>query len=238
MLHRVQKIISEMGVMSRRAAEEAIRSGRVSVNDKIIQLGAKADPETDKIILDGVMLGHKNCEKLYIVLNKPKGYVTTLSDEKGRKSVIDLCEGISSRVYPVGRLDMYSEGLLLLTNDGEFAYKVTHPKFNIPKTYSLTVKGKNPSISILQLSEPMTIDGYRLRPAILENISIDHSQASFSITVFEGRNRQIRKMCDSASLRVVSLKRISEGPVQLGDLKPGKWRYLSEKELSSFGEYF
>jgi len=228
MTDRLQKIISAAGLMSRRTAEEYIKAGRVSVNGILAQLGDKADPERDTILVDGKALPTGN-EKVYIMLNKPKGYVTTMSDEKGRKCVTELVRRAGARIYPVGRLDMYSEGLLIMTNDGEFANKLMHPKHNISKTYMTWVSGENIERSVELLRKPMEIDGYTVCAQKVERAEKD----VLSITIGEGRNRQVRKMCEQAGLKVTRLCRISEGAVSLGELEPGKWRYLTREEIDS-----
>ncbi|MDO5311723.1 MAG: pseudouridine synthase, partial [Clostridia bacterium] len=171
-------------------------------------------------------------DKIYIMLNKPKGYVTTMSDEKGRKNVSELVTDVPARVYPVGRLDMYSEGLLLMTNDGEFANRMMHPSHNVNKTYMTWVQGEDIGMAVEYLREPMDIDGYITSPAEVGIMDIFPGGAALSITIHEGRNRQVRKMCELVGLRVTKLKRISEGGIELGDLKSGKWRRLTADELS------
>ena len=232
MSDRLQKIISASGLMSRRAAEEAIASGRVSVNGLTASTGDKADPDKDRICVDGIALPSAG-DKIYIMLNKPKGYVTTLSDEKGRKNVSELVKDIGSRVYPVGRLDMYSEGLLLFTNDGEFANRVMHPAHNIDKTYKTWVEGEDIGEAVEYLRGPMEIDGYITRPAEVSFEELYSNGAVLLITIHEGRNRQVRKMCEAVGLRVKRLVRISEGGLALGDLRTGTWRYLTDKEIET-----
>ncbi len=230
MTERIQKLISASGLMSRRAAEEAIASGRVTVNGLKAGLGDKADAENDRILVDGKPLP-KNRNKVYLMLNKPRGYVTTLHDEKGRKNVTELVRDVGVRVYPVGRLDMYSEGLLLLTNDGDFSNRVMHPGYELSKVYRTWVTGGNIEKAVKQLRRPMEIDGYTIRPAGVEIIQGFPGGALLSITIREGRNRQIRKMCEQAGLKVTRLVRVAEGELQLGDLKSGCWRYLSAEEV-------
>ena len=230
MTERLQKIISASGLMSRRAAEEAISSGRVTVNGVKAGLGDKADPAFDRIAVDGRPLP-KSEAKLYIMLNKPRGYVTTLRDEKGRKNVTELLQGLGVRVYPVGRLDMYSEGLLLLTNDGEFANRVMHPSHEVSKTYRTWVTGENPEKAARNLRRPMEIDGYTIRPAGVDIEQCFPGGALLTITIREGRNRQVRKMCEQVGLKVTRLVRIAEGGLQLGDLKSGCWRHLTAEEV-------
>ena len=232
MKDRLQKIISASGLMSRRAAEECITAGRVSVNGVLAVLGDKADPETDTILLDGKLLPSSG-DKIYIMLNKPKGYVTTMKDEKGRKNVTELVKELGSRVYPVGRLDMYSEGLLIMTNDGDFANRLMHPSHNIDKTYETWVSGEDIGFCVELLRQPMEIDGYVISPADVYISELKPGGAVLMITIHEGRNRQVRKMCELAGLKVTRLRRISEGSLELGELKTGKWRHLTQEEIDS-----
>lgn len=231
MSERLQKIIASAGLMSRRAAEECILAGRVTVNGETAQLGCKADAEKDTIRIDGTPLPPSG-EKIYIMLNKPRGYVTTMSDEKGRRNVTELVSGVGARVYPVGRLDMYSEGLLVMTNDGEFANTLMHPSHNIAKTYHTWVRGENIEEKLALLRQPMQIDGYTTRGAGVELLGAWKDGALLSITIREGRNRQVRKMCAQAGLKVTRLCRVSEGGLELGSLESGKWRRLNPEELS------
>lgn len=231
MKERLQKIISASGLMSRRAAEELIAAGKVSVNGVTASLGDKAEAETDKILVDGKGLPSAG-EKIYIMLNKPRGYVTTLSDEKGRRDVSQLVKELGTRLYPVGRLDMYSEGLLIMTNDGDFANRLMHPSHEIDKCYHTWVKGEDIGWAVELLRCPMEIDGYVTRPARVDILEIKGEDALLSVTIHEGRNRQVRKMCEAAGLKVTKLVRVSEGGVELGALKSGKWRRLTEEELA------
>ena len=230
MKERLQKIISASGLMSRRAAEELIAAGKVSVNGVTAALGDKAEAGVDQILVDGKALPSAG-EKLYIMLNKPRGYVTTLSDEKGRKNVTELIKELGTRLYPVGRLDMYSEGLLLMTNDGDFANLLMHPSHEIDKCYHTWVKGEDMGWAVELLRCPMEIDGYVTSPAEVNILELKGEEALLAITIHEGRNRQVRKMCEAAGLKVTRLMRVSEGGVELGTLKSGKWRRLTEKEL-------
>ena len=227
MEERLQKILSARGVASRRKAEELIKEGQVSVNGVRASLGDKADPDKDVIKVHGARLPGMG-DLVYIMLNKPKGFITSLSDEKGRPTVMELVSDLGVRVYPIGRLDFDTEGLLLLTNDGEFANLVAHPSNNKEKTYLVTVEG-NTERALNILREPMIIDGYKIRPAKVTLTAPD----KLTIKIHEGRNRQIRKMCNFAGLKVISLKRIAIGDVQLGRLKSGTWRFLTEQELNS-----
>ena len=229
MAERIQKLISEAGLMSRRAAEQAILAGRVLVNGEAAELGRRADPETDEILVDGKRLVPAE-RKVYLMLNKPRGYVTSLHDEKGRRCVEELVRGVGVRVYPVGRLDLNSEGLLLLTNDGEFANRVMHPSHEMDKCYHTWVKGEDIPGAVAILQSPLEIDGYRIRPAKVEIQRETPDGAVLSVTIHEGRNRQVRKMCEQAGLKVTRLLRVSEGGLSLGDLRPGCWRELSEEE--------
>ena len=225
MTERLQKILSARGVASRRAAETMIMDGRVTVNGTVAALGQTADPEKDEILLDGKPLP-SGSEYVYILLHKPRGYVTTLSDEKGRKTAAQLVADCGIRVYPVGRLDMDSEGLLLFTNDGEFANRLMHPKHEVQKTYLTWVEGFS-EVSLEKLKQPITLDGYRIRAPKVRVVK----PGLLEITIHEGRNRQVRRMCDAAGMRVTRLKRIREGNLSLGDLPLGKWRYLTEEEV-------
>ena len=227
MTERLQKILSARGVASRRAAEAMIMDGRVTVNGIVAGLGQTADPQIDEILLDGKPLP-SGSEYVYILLHKPRGYVTTLSDEKGRKTAAQLVADCGIRVYPVGRLDMDSEGLLLFTNDGEFANRLMHPKHEVQKTYLTWVEGFSEA-SLEKLKQPITLDGYRIRAPKVRVVK----PGLLEITIHEGRNRQVRRMCDAAGMRVTRLKRIREGNLSLGDLPLGKWRYLTEDEVKS-----
>lgn len=230
MTQRIQKILSERGVCSRRKAEVYITEGRVSVNGIVAQLGDAADPDIDKILLDGNPIPSMQ-KPVYIMLYKPRGYVTTLSDEKGRQNAAELVADCGVRVYPVGRLDMDSEGLLIFTNDGEFANMLMHPKHEVNKTYLVTVTDYSPD-RLDKLSQPVVLDGYTIKKPDVKLIrTLSGGQAVLSVTIHEGRNRQVRRMCDLAGMAVTRLTRISEGGVKLGKLKPGAWRYLTDAEV-------
>ena len=231
MQERIQKLISAAGLMSRRAAEQALTEGRVTVNGMLAALGEKADIDIDEICVDGKRIPSTN-SKVYIMLNKPKGYVCTLNDEKGRRNVTELVKALGQRVYPVGRLDMYSEGLLLMTNDGDFANRVMHPSNNVSKTYLTWVEGEDIGLAMEYLRYPMEIDGYVISPAEVELHELNSQGAVLAITIHEGRNRQVRKMCDAVGLKVKRLLRIREGNLELGELKSGTWRFLSEEEIA------
>lgn len=229
MKERLQKILSARGVASRRKAEDMIQTGQVSVNGIPAKLGDTADPETDEILINGKPLP-KQEQYIYILLNKPRGYVTTLSDEKGRPNAAQLVADCGVRVYPVGRLDMDSEGLLLFTNDGAFANMLMHPKQEVKKTYEVWVTGYHPGAEIL-LSRPINLDGYTIRPPRIKLIRADGQKAKFLVTIHEGRNRQVRRMCEAAGMHCTRLRRVREGSLSLGDLPLGKWRYLTEVEI-------
>lgn len=231
MKERLQKILSARGIASRRKAEEMIQAGLVTVNGTLAQLGDAADPETDEILVNGKPLP-KQESYIYILLNKPRGYVTTLSDEKGRPNAAQLVADCGTRVYPVGRLDMDSEGLLLFTNDGDFANRLMHPKQEIPKTYETWVTGYRPG-SEIQLGKPITLDGYTIRPPKVKLLRAEGQKAKLLVTIHEGRNRQVRRMCEAAGMHCTRLRRIKEGSLSLGDLPLGKWRYLTAEEVAA-----
>ena len=227
MAERLQKLISAAHLASRRAAEQMILDGRVTVNGLTAELGQTADPAVDVILVDGKPLT-LSAQKVYIMINKPRGYVTTLSDEQGRRTVAELVEDVGVRVFPVGRLDLNSDGLLLLTDDGALANALMHPAHEVDKTYRTEVEGDiDAALPILRSS--LEIDGYRIRPAEV----VIEGNGVLNITIHEGRNRQVRKMCEKASLRVRRLTRIAEGPLRLGELPVGKWRYLTENEIKT-----
>lgn len=229
MAERLQKWIAQTGVCSRRQAEDLIREGRVSVNGAPAVLGQSVEPEHDRILIDGTPI-HEVEQKTYIMLNKPRGYVTTTSDEKGRKTVMDLIDDLNVRVYPVGRLDMFSQGLLLLTNDGELAKRLTHPSHDAEKQYQVRVTGDvKKALPILR--GKMSLDGRPLKPRNIRLLSESEDSALLLFCISEGRNRQIRRMCELAGLRVVRLRRIAEAGLRLGNLPEGEWRYLTQEEL-------
>ena len=230
MTERLQKILSARGVASRRAAEEMIKDGRVTVNGVLAALGQTADPQVDQILVDGKLLPDPQ-GNVYILLHKPRGFVTTLSDEKGRPDVAQLVADCGVRVYPVGRLDYDSEGLLLLTNDGAFAQRLMHPKHEVDKTYEAWVTGHHPGCPAL-LRRSIELDGYRIRQPEVKLLWEDGQKAKYLITIHEGRNRQVRRMCSAAGMQVTRLRRIGEGKLRLGDLPKGKWRYLTEEEIA------
>ena len=231
MEERLQKIIAAAGLTSRRAAEELIAAGKVRVNGAVASLGDKADAARDRITVDGKSLAPPE-EKVYIMLNKPRGYVTTLKDEKGRRTVAELVSGPGVRLYPVGRLDMNSEGLLIMTNDGELAERMMHPRGGVEKCYRTTVTGEDVPAAAEKMKESMLIDGYRTRGARVEIERLTDKGGVLLVTIGEGRNRQVRKMCEQVGLRVTRLCRISEGGLKLGNLRSGEWRELTRAEIA------
>lgn len=229
---RLQKFISEAGIMSRRAAEEEIKKGNIKVNGARAELGQKIDDERDVVEYRGKIIS-ADSHHIYIMLNKPAGYVTTMSDEHARKCVAELVSDVPERVYPIGRLDRESEGLLLFTNDGEFANRMMHPRYHKPKIYHVKIRGKVEPEKVAALSRPMKIDDYITKPANVSVVTLKEDYTVLAIELFEGRNRQIRKMCEQVGLFIMTLRRISVGNVKLGDLRPGKWRYLTKSEVAS-----
>ena len=230
MRERLQKILSARGLASRRKAEQMIQNGAVTVNGVTAALGDSADPELDRICVNGQPLPTGQ-RFVYILLNKPRGYVTTLSDEKGRPNAAQLVADCGTRVYPVGRLDMDSEGLLLFTNDGAFANALTHPKQEVEKIYEVWAVGYAPG-GEEKLSRPIVLDGYRICPPKVLLLSVNGAKAKFRVTLHEGRNRQIRRMCEAAGMRCTRLRRIQEGSLRLGNLPCGAWRYLTPEEVA------
>lgn len=226
MEERLQKILSARGVASRRAAEAYLEAGRVTVNGHPAKVGDRADPERDEIRVDGRPLPSLE-RRTYVMLNKPRGYVTTLSDEKGRRTVAQLVEGCGARVWPVGRLDLDSEGLLILTDDGALTQNLLHPSHEVEKEYHVWVEGDVAS-ALPVLRGPLSLDGVPLHPARVEVLG----PGQLSVTIHEGRNRQVRRMCAAAGLKVRRLRRVREGSLTLGDLKVGCWRHLTEDEIS------
>ena len=229
MEERLQKLLSAAGVCSRRTAEGYITAGRVTVNGLPAVLGQRADPERDEIRLDGRLLGTK-APSVYLMLNKPRGYVTTLSDEKGRPTAADLVKGCGVRVYPVGRLDLNSEGLLLMTNDGELAQRMTHPSHEVSKTYRVSVSGMVEGAAE-RLSALRDLEGEAIRPARVSVLKTGGKTAELSVTIHEGKNRQVRRMCAACGLTVRRLCRVREHTLALGTLPSGSWRYLTEEEI-------
>ena len=229
MTERLQKILAARGICSRRKAEDMIHAGRVSVNGEIASLGQAADPEKDTILLDGKPIPTAD-DRVYIMLHKPRGYVTTLSDEKGRPNVTQLVQ-CGTRVYPVGRLDMDSEGLLLLTNDGELANRLMHPSGKVNKTYEVWIRGYRSGGERL-LERRIVLDGKKISAPTVQLLSAQSEQAHLLITIHEGRNRQVRRMCQAAGMYVTRLRRIAEGDLTLGDLQKGHWRFLTDDEIA------
>ena len=227
---RLQKHLAECGIASRRKAEELIAAGKVKINGHIAEIGAKVDPKRDKVTVRGKAVVPVN-EKVYIMLNKPRGFVTTMSDELGRKTVSDLVADAQARIFPVGRLDRDSEGLLIMTNDGDFANKLTHPSSHVNKTYRVTVKGVAEEEQILQMKEGIVLDGRKTLPC---DCFVAERKPDRTVLIFvlnEGRNRQIRRMCEAVGLEVLRLKRTEIAGVKLGMLPQGKWRPLNEREM-------
>lgn len=233
---KVQKYFSDCGVMSRRAAEEAIKKGFVRVNGEVVSEGERIIPGVDLVEYNGVPVIPSADKKTYVLLNKPRGFVTTLSDEKGRRTVAELVASVGTRIYPVGRLDMDSDGLLLFTDDGELTNKLTHPRHEIPKIYHVTVSGKVSREKIDALSSPMIIDGYKILPVKTRVIDEGVSSSTLEMTLYEGRNRQIRKMCQQQNLKITRLCRVAIGNIRLGSLAVGKWRYLTPAEVAYLKE--
>lgn len=228
---RLQKFIADAGLMSRRAAEAEIEAGNVSVNGHVATVGTKVDPRDDRITYRGKTVRLEKRKHIYIMMNKPRGYLSTTSDDRGRKCVTDLLEGVDARVYPVGRLDMISEGMLLLTDDGVLKNRLTHPSHTIGKVYRVKVAGSVSEGQHALLSSAMEIDGYVIKPVDVVIQSEDESGTVLKMTLFEGRNRQIRKMCEQAGLTVKRLSRVSIGNLKLDGLAVGKWRYLEDSEV-------
>jgi len=236
MEERLQKLISACGLTSRRSAEEWILQGRVTVNGRTAQLGDRANLEQDEILVDGHLL-QQGSRRTYLMLNKPRGYVTTLSDEKGRKTVADLVAGCGARVWPVGRLDLDSEGLLLLTDDGALTQQLLHPSYEIEKEYLVWVTG-DVRKALPVLSMPMELDGDQLSPALVKRGRTSGVVTQLSVTIHQGKNRQVRRMCAKAGLEVLRLKRIREGKLLLDrTLKPGQWRELTADEVALLREH-
>lgn len=239
---RISKYFTDCGIMSRRAAEKQIQDGKVFVNGAPATLGQKVDPDTDIVEYNGRQICLPTDEKICIMLNKPRGIVTTASDEKGRTDVTELCrdvkdsDGRSVRLYPVGRLDMDSDGLLLLTNDGELANKLTHPRHSIPKIYHVTVTGVLNNTEVSRLGAPIIIDGRETSPVTVKKLSQNGENTCVQFELYEGRNRQIRRMCEACGVKIQKLSRVAIGNLSIGDLPVGKWRKLTGKEIKYLRE--
>jgi 23S rRNA pseudouridine2605 synthase len=231
MTERLQKVMAEFGVASRRKCEEMIAAGKVKVNGYLItEPGTKVDKEKDAIEVDGKIIKCSE-SRVYILLNKPVGYITSAKDQFGRPTVLDLLKGISVRVFPIGRLDYDTEGLILLTNDGDLTYRITHPKHNIDKTYRALIDGEAGTNDIENFKNGIAVEDYVASPAKLEIIRHIKGNSIVDITIHEGKNRQVRKMCAAIGHEVIWLKRIKIGKIELGELKIGEWRYLSDAEV-------
>ena len=228
---RLQKFMADAGIMSRRAAEEEIKNGNVSINGHVAELGSKVDPASDLVTYRGKRIIHEKRKYTYILMNKPRGYLSSTSDDRGRKCVTDLIDGVSARVYPVGRLDLISEGILLLTDDGELKNRLTHPSHTIPKVYRVKVGGSVTQEQYDILTSALEIDGYTIKPVEVVVASEDDTGTVLKMTLYEGRNRQIRKMCEAADLTVKRLSRVSIGKLKLDGMPVGKWRYLTDEEV-------
>lgn len=229
---RISKYFTDCGVMSRRAADAAVSAGEVKINGITAELGQKVTPGVDKVTWKGkpVVMPRDN-RKVYVMLNKPRGYVTTLKDEKGRPTVIELVKDVGTRLYPIGRLDMDSDGLLILTNDGDLANRLAHPKHDVSKVYYAYVDGNVTTEQLTGLCRPIEIDGKLTAPAAVRKAGYTEYHTVLEVTIHDGRNRQVRRLCEREGLVVRKLTRISEGPLQLGNLDEGKWRHLNAKEL-------
>lgn len=229
---RIQKVLSEQGIVSRRKAEEWIEQGKIKVNGRPASLGQKINPNRDVVTIDGERVYfQKSSQKYYIMLHKPHGYVTTMNDELGRKCVAELVEDVPERVYPIGRLDKDSEGMLLFTNDGDFANLIMHPSHHVSKTYRVTVRPDISDAQVIQLSTGVVIDGKKTSPAHVTVLEKAPGRVVLQVVIYEGRNRQVRKMCEAVGLEVARLKRTAIGPLKLGMLAPGKWRELRPGEI-------
>lgn len=231
MRERLQKLIARAGVCSRRSAESLLTAGRVTVNGVAAHLGDKADADTDVIAIDGTAIAFAE-PSVYLMLNKPRGYVTTLRDELGRTTAAELVADCGTRVFPVGRLDKESEGLLLFTNDGALMQAMTHPSHQVDKTYEVTVTGQLEGAAD-RLSAVTELDGEPIVPAQVEIMERREGQALLRVTIHQGKNRQIRRMCAQVGMQVTRLRRVSEDALTLGDLKPGQWRYLTDAEVAA-----
>lgn len=230
---RLQKYLANNGILSRRKAEEAILEGKVVVDGKIVtELGTKINPNINKVEYEGMLVKNEE-DKVYVLLNKPIGYVTTVKDQFNRDIVTDLIKGVKVKLLPVGRLDMYTSGALILTNDGDFIYRVTHPKHEIEKTYNVTLRGIIENTGVEELEKGVKIEDYITKPAKVKILKIDNEKniSRIQITIHEGKNRQVRKMCEAVGKKVLALHRAKIGSLDVKDLKVGEWRYLTKKEI-------
>ncbi|MDI6706359.1 MAG: pseudouridine synthase [Bacillota bacterium] len=235
-MERLQKFMARCGVASRRRCEEIIEEGKVKVNGKTVTgMGYKIEPCEDEVEVEGTVIKPKE-RKVYLMLNKPVGYVSTANDQFGRKTVLDLVKDVAERIYPVGRLDYDSEGLLLLTNDGDFTYRMTHPSHEADKEYLALVNGVPTEKELNLLRNGIEIEQYVTSPAKVDIVEIKRGKALLRITIHEGKNRQVRRMCDAVGYPVERLKRTAVGQVRLGSLKVGQWRYLTKKEIDRLME--
>ena len=228
---RLNKYISDCGLMSRRAAEKEIEGGAIKVNGECVEVGRKIVPGVDKVTYRGKEVRRNSERKVYVMLYKPRGYVTTMSDEQGRKCIPELVADVPARIYPCGRLDMDSEGLLLLTNDGEVAQKLMHPRNHVEKIYHVKIKGEIEPQKLKMLNSPMQIDGVDIAPVKVSIISRKEGETALKFVLTEGRNRQIRKMCEQTELEITKLQRVAIGNIKLGDLTPGSWRHLTKTQV-------
>lgn len=236
-MERLQKYMAGCGVASRRKCEDIILQGRVKVNGKIVrELGYKIDPSKDKVEVDDKVI-KKEKNKIYVMLNKPEGYVSTADDQFGRPTILDLVKGVKERIYPVGRLDYDTEGLILLTNDGDFTYRMTHPAHEIDKVYCALVKGVPNEEELDRLRKGIRLENYLTSPAEVITLEKYKNTALLQISIHEGRNRQVRKMCEAVGHPVIKLKRTAIGDLRLRNLEKGKWRYLTKRELENIGIY-
>ncbi|MBD5559630.1 MAG: rRNA pseudouridine synthase [Clostridia bacterium] len=227
---RLQKFMANAGVASRRQCEELIQEGKVTVNGRRAELGMSVDPDTDRVEVSGRKISLPN-NHIYVMLNKPAGCVSTCSDDEGRRTVLDYLDGVEERVYPVGRLDYNTEGLLLLTNDGDFANKMTHPRHSVAKKYLTVIDGSIDDVDVRRLESGVTIDGRRTAPAVVKVLHREPDRTELLVIIHEGRNRQIRKMFEAVGKHATYIKRVAVGSLPLGDLKRGQYRHLSAAEI-------
>ncbi len=229
---RLQKYFTDCGLLSRRAAEAEIAAGRVKVNGVVAEIGQKIVPGVDEVVYRGkTVLPPARAGHTYVMLNKPRGYLTSMTDDRGRKCVTELVADVSRRIYPVGRLDLESEGLLLLTDDGELTHRLTHPRHEIPKIYHVKLAGDVTEAEIEELGKPIDLDGYVTQPLEIEIVSRRDNATTLRMTLYEGRNRQIRRTCAARGYKVLRLCRVAIGELKLGQLAPGKWKYLTRAQV-------